>query len=269
MKIKIYFVTYDNDFELIQTLKSFEKSGIKNYDYEITIVNNHKDKKVELDNIDLTTKVIDNNTRPIFSTGHLSRNWNECLIDGFVDVNNPEADIVILCQNDVSFNEDVIDTLIEYHKTYSFITGGSGDAFHSYTIDAIKSVGLWDERFCNIGWQESDYFLRQIIYNKNSSSVNDFYSDRLHNYIPYNFLNQDRSPGYNRGDQHHLKSLKHHIKSSKVFYSKWSDIPITGWQNLPEIGFDYIKSPQWIMYPYFESAIDNLNNKNYMDYGNE
>lgn len=34
MKIKVYFVTYDNDLELNKTLKSFEKSGIKNYDYK-------------------------------------------------------------------------------------------------------------------------------------------------------------------------------------------------------------------------------------------
>ena len=29
---------------------------------------------------------------------------------------------------------------------------GIGDAFTSYTINAIKKIGIFDERFANIGW---------------------------------------------------------------------------------------------------------------------
>jgi hypothetical protein len=278
MKIKVYFVTYDNDLELNKTLKSFEKSGIKKYDYEITVINNFKDAPVILEDINLPVKVVTNQTRPSFSTGHLARNWNECLVEGFKSVDNPDADIVILSQNDVEYNEDVIDTLIEYHKHYSFISYGCGDAFHSYTIDAIKSVGLWDERFCNIGWQDCDYFLRQLIYNKEHSSVNDPLHHRVHNRINFDFVDFERFSGFNRSDPHHMKSLQHHNTSMNVFIKKWGyGIPGVHWEGQIKVDIGYntaleitpdivLKSPQWIMYPFFESKIPDLKNKNYINY---
>ena len=280
MKIKVYFVTYDNDLELNKTLKTFESSGIKKYDYEITIINNFKIDR-PLIKTSLNIKIIDNNTRPTFSTGHLARNWNECLIDGFKDIDSPDADIVILSQNDVEYNEDIIDTLIDNHKKYSFISYGCGDAFHSYTIDAIKSVGLWDERFCNIGWQDCDYFLRQMIYNKECSSINDPLHYRVHNKIDYDFVNFEKQSGFVRKDIHHLNSLKHHEISMKVFIKKWGlGIPGMHWEGsmseykgsgnykkaldiTPDI---VVKSPQWIMYPFFENKIADLKNKNYINY---
>lgn len=36
----------------------------------------------------------------------------------------------------------------------------AGDALTSYTAAAISKIGLWDERFCNIGWQDLDYWFR-------------------------------------------------------------------------------------------------------------
>jgi hypothetical protein len=280
MKIKIFFVTYDNDFELNKTLKTFEDSGIKNHDYEITIVNNFTVAK-PLIHTSLEVKVVDNNSRPTFSTGHLSRNWNECLIDGFGDLDNPDADIVILSQNDVEYNRDIIDTLIQSHQQYSFISYGNGDTFHSYTPNAIRSVGLWDERFCNIGWQECDYFLRQMIYNKKFSSINDLPHHRVHNKIDYQFVNIEKQSGYYRRDVHHMNSLKFHEISQKVFIKKWgAGVPATHWEdpmnqyegsggyrNALEITPDItVKSPQWIMYPFFENKIPNLKDKNYINY---
>jgi hypothetical protein len=281
MRIKVYFVTYDNDLELNKTLKTFEKSGIKKYDYEITVINNFKDVPVILEGVKLPVNVLANETRPSFSTGHLARNWNECLVDGFRDIDNPDADIVILSQNDVQYNEDVIDTLIEQHKTYSFISSGCGDAFHSYTVDAIRSVGLWDERFCNIGWQDCDYFLRQMIYNKEHSSVNDPLHFRVHNKIDYDFVEIEKHSGFVRNDTHHMKSMKFHETSMNVFIKKWGrGVPGIHWEGpmneyegpetykraldiTPDI---VVKSPQWIMYPFFESKIPNLKDKNYINY---
>lgn len=271
MKIKVYIVTYDNDLELNKTLKTFSKSGIKNYDHEITVINNYKDAPVIIEDANLSVKVISNNTRPTFSTGHLARNWNECLIDGFQDVDNPNADIVILCQNDVEFNENIIESLIEYHKEYSFIQSGNGDSFHSYTVDAIKSVGLWDERFCNIGWQDCDYFLRQFIYN-DKSSINDIAHGRINNPIDYQFVNPEKISGFYRRDINHLKSMKFHEVSMGVFIKKWGyGVPGLDWHNSGlDLTPDFVlQSPQWIMYPYFECKIPHLKNKNYIDYENK
>lgn len=282
MKIKAYFVTYDNDLELNKTLKSFEKSGIKNYKHEITIVNNFTAASVLLDDIKLTVKIVNNTTRPTFSTGHLARNWNECLIDGFKNFRNPDADIVMLCQNDVEFEPDVIDKVVSAHKKYNFISYGSGDAFHSYTLGALANVGLWDERFCNIGWQECDYLFRQMVYNKESSSINDPLHHRVHNALDFDIVDFERKTGFNRGDPHHVESLKHHNTSMKVFIKKWGlGIPGIHWQSSVhsegrrwktalDIGPDIVvKSPQWIMYPFFERQIANLKDKNYIDYETE
>lgn len=280
MKIKAYFVTYDNDLELNKTLKTFEKSGIKEHDYEVTVINNFRDASVILEDVNLPVKVVTNSTRPSFSTGHLARNWNECLIDGFKDLGNPDADIVILSQNDVHYNENIIDTLIDQHKKYSFICAGAGDAFHSYTPNAISSVGLWDERFCNIGWQECDYFLRQMIYNKEGSSINDHLHFRIHNEIDFKFVDVEKQySGFVRKDIHHLNSMAHHETSMKVFIKKWGEgipgvhwscgmkVPGLNYSTALEIGPEFVlKSPQWIMYPFFESKIADLKNKNYINY---
>lgn len=282
MKIKIYIVTYDNDFELNQTLESLEDSGIKKYDHQISIINNFKVARPII-TTSLTVKIIDNNTRPTFSTGHLARNWNECLIDGFKNIDSPDADIVILSQNDVEYNSDIIDTLIENHKKFSFISAGCGDAFHSYTVDAIKSVGLWDERFCNIGWQDCDYFLRQMIYNKENSSINDPLHFRVHNKIDYQFVEIEKHSGFVRNDAHHLTSMKYHEISMKAFIKKWGyGIPGIDWSAVMKVDWlqnckcalditpdIVLKSPQWIMYPFFESKIPNLKDKNYINYETE
>ena len=280
MKIKVYIITYDNDFELNKTLKTFEDSGIKDHNYQITVINNFTVAK-PLIRTSLAVKVVDNNTRPTFSTGHLARNWNECLIDGFGDLDNPDADIVILSQNDVQYNKDIINSLIEYHQKYSFISAGCGDAFHSYTVDAIRSVGLWDERFCNIGWQDCDYFLRQMIYNKEASSINDPLHHRVHNKIDYQFVEIEKQSGFVRHDNHHMNSMRFHETSMKVFIKKWGrGVPGIHWEGpmneyegpetynraldiTPDI---VVKSPQWIMYPFFESKIPNLKDKNYINY---
>jgi GT2 family glycosyltransferase len=109
MQIKAYFITYKNNKELSDTITSFVYNGGKVCD--ITIVNNSPSVPISIPYIPINYKVIDNNTRPDFSTGHLARNWNECLVDGFKDVNNPDCDIVILSQNDVRYSKGFIDKL--------------------------------------------------------------------------------------------------------------------------------------------------------------
>jgi hypothetical protein len=278
MKIKVYFITYNNDNELNSTLKSFLRSGITKFNYEVTVINNASDRPIQL-NIPIDVKIVNNMTRPTFSTGHLSRNWNECLIDGFKDVDNPDSDIVMLCQNDVLFHTNSIEQVVNSHNKYSFISSGAGDAFHSYTVDAIKNVGLWDERFCNIGWQDCDYFLRQMIYNRSGSSINDTPHGRVHNPVNYQIVDTSKETGFDRKDINHMNSIRYHEVSMKTFIMKWGfGIPGMNWAspmteyNGPfETALDItpdivVKSPQWITYPFFECKIPNLKEKNYINY---
>lgn len=258
MKIKLYLVTYNRIEILNSTLNSLFASNIPS-NLEINIINNHSNfsLKEEYSN---SIKVLHNSLRPDFSTGHLSRNWNQAIINGFKNINNPDADIVITCQDDTNFNFDWLNKLINYHSHYNFITQGAGDCFCSYTIDAIKNIGLWDERFCNIGYQEADYFFRALIHNKDKSSINDNLHNRVLNPIG-NFI--FKSTEDHKYSEDHLKSMEHHNLTLNLFKKKWNVEPAS-WNNSHfnyQINSSLIEN--YIYYPYFEKDIPNLKNKNY------
>jgi hypothetical protein len=141
---------------------------------------------------------------------------------------------------------------------------GAGDQFHSYKPDHIKKVGLWDERFCNIGYQEYDYFIRSFIYNRYKSSINDPKHRRVHNGIENNLVvDDDYLIGGMRNDKHHLDSLSYHNISKNILINKWGEKSELSWNT------DYLSSltksfiPNFIYYPYFEKDID-YSDKNYI-----
>jgi hypothetical protein len=267
MKIKHYIVTYNNNTILNNCLNSLEYS-LQNYTkdyYEVFIINNHSNFSIDSKYEDRVF-VLHNNLRPDFSTGHLSRNWNQAIINGFQNINNPDCDILITSQNDCEFESNFIENLIELHKKYSFIQFGAGDNFISYTIDSIKKVGLWDERFCNIGYQEADYFLRQLLFNTENCSINDNMHNRIHNSEITSII-KNTNTGHARGDQSHLDSLKYHNISEKIYLSKWATSPL--YLNPNEWTYEKLKSlsqiiPSYIHYPYFEKDVETLIAQNYI-----
>jgi hypothetical protein len=266
VKIKHYIVTYNNEEVLNKSLESlrfvFEK--YTKDEYEVFIINNHSNFHMD-SKFEPYVEVLHNVLRPDFSTGHLARNWNQAIINGFKNLNNPDCDILITSQNDCEFDGDFIPNLIEWHKKYSFIQFGAGDHFISYTPMAVRGVGLWDERFCNIGHQEADYFLRQLLYNRNGCSINDYRHERVHNGEINNIIKHTQS-GHDRGDLFHMESKNYHTISEKVYLTKWGDIPYNhtknGWnyENLKNL---VPKIPSYIFYPYFEKNIFNLKKQKY------
>ncbi len=266
MRIKHYIVTYNNKEVLDKCLESlfplFEKYSKE--EYQVYIINNHSNFSIS-SKFEQYVNVLHNSLRPDFSTGHLSRNWNQAIINGFINLENPDCDILVTSQNDCEFDGDFIPNLIEWHKKYSFIQFGAGDHYMSYTIDAIKKVGLWDERFCNIGFQEADYFLRQLLYNTNGCSINDYKHYRVHNGEINNLIKHTQS-GHDRGDVFHMESKKYHNVSEKVYILKWGDTP----DNHAADGWEYEKLktlqtliPSFTYYPYFEKNIFTLKEQNY------
>jgi GT2 family glycosyltransferase len=159
MKVKQYIVTYNNQIQINNCLESiFSKLNNDELSIlDIFIINNHSDLNIDVKYLDKIT-ILNNELRPDFSTGHLSRNWNQAIINGFKDLKTPDCDILITNQDDTLFKENYINKLIELHKNFDLIQFGWGDNFISYTPNAIKQIGLWDERFCYIGYQEADYF---------------------------------------------------------------------------------------------------------------
>lgn len=234
MRIKVFIVTYKANKLLKRCIESLLESDLKNFDYQINVINNYD--KVSFKGLeDERINIYNNMLRPDFSTGHLARNWNQAIINGFKDLKNPDADIVVCIQSDEAVRPNWIETLLFLHQERNFITAGHGDAFHSYTPEAIKKVGLWDERFCNIGYQEADYFLRHLLHNTDGCSINDYYHSRVHN--PYNDLKfrwnlilpesrdieilKKSQSGFERKDESHIASLKLHHVSYLHFRRKW------------------------------------------------
>lgn len=273
IKASIYIVTYRNPVDLNNNIGSILASGA---DIRINVINNHSKFFLEPEH-EKSVNVLHNSLRPDFSTGHLARNWNQALLHGFQDLNNPANDIVITAQDDVLFKKEWFSRLVEIHRHYSFVTMGPGDSFCSYLPEAVRKVGLWDERFCNLGYQEADYFLRSLIYNGNGCSINDVAHGRLHNALEGNSMDYCLKPGepdragsllittphwnLDRKDAH-LRSGKFHPLSEAVFKHKW------GIQEAPWTPAHYSISqtlvPNYIMYPYFEHNVECLREKNYI-----
>jgi len=259
MKIKIFITTYNNIDDVNNCVKSLLDSDVTKENYEINVLNNHTNFICHYPLV----KVYNNQTRPDFSTGHLSRTWNQCIINGFKDISSPDCDILVTLQDDVILKPNWFSLILPHIQKYSFMEVGGGDIMCVYTPKAIYNVGLWDERFCNIGYQEADYFLRQLVYNPDIVSINDYCHSRVHNPIYASSRAREidneflRVPAKNstRVANSNL-SLAYHGHSENMFRSKWS-VPPENW-NVESI-LNNIKTPNvnsYVLYPYFEYKLN-------------
>lgn len=269
MKVKLFFSTWNNPPRINKTLKSLFDSNIDFSLLEVFIINNHSNFTLDPAYVS-QVKIIHNETRPDWSTGHLARSWNQCLLHGFKDLSNPDADIVVACQDDTLFKENWLSKLIELHKTFEFIQNGHGDCFCSYTPEHIKKVGIWDERFCGINRQAADYFTRCLIYNPHKISLNDPRHKRVYNTI---------HPNVSQASSWLVESDNRHIFNDSTYpntlfgtdtIAKELIIKKYGYA-VHELSINTIgKLPphtlieNYITYPYFEKNIYNLKEKNYL-----
>jgi hypothetical protein len=229
----------------------------KNVTLNINVINNHSEFIIneKFKNIN----VMHNTLRPDFSTGHLSRSWNQAIMHGFRSLRNPIAQIVVACQVDSIFSGDWLTRLLDLHQRYSFVSAGHGDAFLSFTPDGVKAIGLFDERFCNIIHQECDYFNRALIFNKDKSSINDFWhGGRVLN--PFLIDANDHSFIYKKN--HDVKvtwnsTVECHEHITKFLLSKYARDPRV-WDigNPPRL-----LKKLMMFYPYFEFDVSDFNSK--------
>jgi hypothetical protein len=280
MKVKIYCVTYNNN-EILNNwfLESVYNSSYPKDKVEISIINNHSNFEI-YEKYNGLTKVIHNNLRPDFSTGHLSRNWNEAIINGFKDLDEPDCDMVVAIQNDTILMKDWYEKLISLAGKYEFVSQGAGDQIQVFTPKGVKTVGLYDERFCGIGYQEADYFLRCVIYLNEKCSINDDYHGRVNNPLEIDIIEKiDKAPpGALRTEEyvkHHfekygwiaegkkLHNEEQHPICGMVFHNKWG-FPSQGagsaWDKRGSEGFDIESVRQnidnYFFYPYFEKKMN-------------
>lgn len=255
IRIKVYIVTYNNDIVLKNNLDKLYLSDLLNYNYSVYIINNYS--RLKGFNNYPNLEILDNVLRPDFSNGHLSRNWNQGLINGFRNLKNPDADIVVLMQNDTFVKEKCFENIIEHHKKYDFIQVGTGDQFMSFNKDSILKLGIFDERFCSIAYQEADYFLSCYCLNKEKITINDFPHKRTWNQIENVFdIFIENKWGMNQ----YYHSRNWHEYNKKLFNEKWKILP-EYWNSLPINLKPLIK--RYMYYPYFEKDIQTLEEQNY------
>ena len=264
-RINMYVVTYNNSERINQHIERFvgttEHIDRSQYELNYYIINNHSNFELREDLKKYVTGIFHNSLRPDWSCGHLSRDYNAALMHGFHNLNEPHAHQVITMHDDSHLNVGWFESLQNIHNQFSFYVGDFGCSMISYLPDAVKKIGIWDERFCNIGYHEADYFLRALIYNNEKSSINDHFGGRVLNETVVLF--EHVGPNHQK-DTHVSQTLGYHTVSRHVFAEKWNTHPeewrsrmfTTGVPTEPLIH-------TYMLYPYFELAIENLEAKKY------
>jgi hypothetical protein len=273
MKAKLYILTFNNEQHLNDGLRSLFAADLSQHELDVYIINNNTRFILHEEFKDKVT-VLHNVMQPDFGTGHTSRNWNQGLMHGFKDLNNPDCDLVILAQDDTHYHYDWINVLhrIHFEQGYHFFSIGAGDMLHSYTPIAVKKVGLWDERFGAICFMEHDYFIRAAMYLGERASVN----DTGHSAGLYGFNELEdaarvaENPIRNQQNKNEvsIRSTEYHGWGShnpfaELFKAKWGGYS-------PEVTVSqFLTTPRksgitnYIYYPYFESKIEDLAGKGY------
>jgi hypothetical protein len=277
-KMRIYIVTYQGHKRINPTLNSILESDVAAFfDYEIFIINNHSDLRLsEYHKHHPQITVLENTLRPDFSSGHLSRNWNQALVNGFESLTNPACDVVVCSQDDSIFFKcwayrlrNLFWPSVDVRENLTFVQNGHGDQFHAYLPEAVRQVGLWDERFCGISRQAADYFWRCCMYNQEHSSIQDPIHHRVLNPIVRNLevarnwlvdsdvrqLDEvwDNTP-HNNG-----------AISAKLIEYKYGTDPYP-WTpaKLEMAKRSHTLTPNHITYPYFEKDVYDLEQKGYL-----
>ena len=192
---------------------------------------------------------------------------------------------MVACQNDTVFYPNWCSYIVGLHmggasvrqKRYHFITFGHGDNFMSWTVKGVTNIGLWDERFNSISYQEGDYFLRARRFHGNKSSINDHVHKRVHNEEENKVVNTEYSQ-HESNKEFKATSNRKAIKSaSRVLYNKkWrcvckscrrrgtaKGMPYKHWDHPMDKLEQHVGS--YLTYPYFELPFrDNLRAQKYL-----
>jgi hypothetical protein len=255
-KINVYTVTYNNQENINRNIQRFVETTdhIEGVHFNYVVINNHSNLNIDPHSyVPMLHKnhnfgVFENFLRPDHSCGHLARDYNMALIHGFQDLNNPACDQVILLHDDSIWNDGWFEDLTELHKKYTFYAGDWGDGLTSYLPDAVKAIGLWDERFCNIGYHEADYFLRAKLFNSEKSTINDHGAGRVWN--PTKEIFHHAEENHNKVASH-AESARYHDLTHALFMEKWNCSPVNWHLSIGALPTaPLIKS--WAFYPYFE-----------------
>lgn len=217
--IRIYIVTYKKNEVLNKNLESLWNSTT-NTEYPVTILANHPDIHIERHNRRKNLKVIINNTRMPYAWGNLARDWNFCILDCFKNHENPlNIDWCVLAQNDVTWIKGW-DEWLKNNSTYDFISQPTGDQALALNINAVRQIGFFDERFTTLHFHEIDYFIRALLNNPKTVSINDNHgAHNLSINTVGNVITNTHTFGFNPDEC--LHNSKNWDESRKYIENKW------------------------------------------------
>jgi hypothetical protein len=220
MKIRLYIVTYKRNDVLNENLRSLWASIPAESLDKVTVVANHPSVEIYNENKRDNLRVIINETRMPHAWGNLAKDWNYCLLDAFRTWENPDkVDWAILAQNDVTWKEDWLKALSRF-SNFELISQPRGDQAIAFTINAVRTIGFFDERFSTLHFQEIDYYLRAALLLENKASINDDHAGELSTYNPigsiltnYAFLGVM--------EDENLHTMRFHSELAGLFMEKW------------------------------------------------
>jgi hypothetical protein len=178
---------------------------------------------------------------------------------GFRDLNNPDCDILMHSHDDNTFDSLLFSKMIKLHEKYNLVTFSQGCGFMSYLPLAVKRIGMWDERFCTLGYHEGDYFLRALRYDRDKVSINDPGGERnWQNEMPLVF-----KPFETHMNPNHVASWRYYSVCRRLWELKWGNWKDVSWSIEQMSDVKKPEIPCYMLYPYFEKDIENLDEKYY------
>jgi hypothetical protein len=260
---RVFVVTFRAHAAATKVVEELLRSDLTDFTFEISVINNWGTFAFPLDNPlfaahagNLT--VINNYGRPEWSWGHLSRDWNVAALYGFKNLADPNSEVVVGVQGDASIAPQWAHAIYDEHTKNGmiFISAGRGDAFHSWTAEGVRKLGLWDEHYCDIGFQEEDMFLRAVILEPTRVRISDFAHRRTHNPFPVNPVAGD-------GDHDREGHPVEHWHSELYHATKWPEwnAKMSGWwANTTDLSLRP-RISTYYSYPYFEWRLEGLKDR--------
>lgn len=188
--MRVFVVVYKKHFLAHKLVAQLLDSDLRYLSFEITVISNWGHftfpDAPPFANFEDSLSVIHNTIRSPRSWGHLAREWNAALMHGFGDLTNPRSDVVVLIHGDATLSgHHWAQELYAEHGGAEgdgtlFLQSGRGDIFTSITAEGVRTIGIWDEHFVDVGSQEADYFLRAVRFGFNRVRIDDFGHYRYH-----------------------------------------------------------------------------------------
>jgi hypothetical protein len=271
MKIRVYIVTYRRDDVLNLNLRTLWSGASHPELLEVTVISNHPEVCIEESNQRPNLRVLINQTRHLNSWGYLARDWNFAIIDAFRTWENPDqVDWCVLAQNDVEWLPGW-DQWIASQKNFDLVSQPVGDAVVALNIEAVRKVGLFDERFCTLHFHDIDFLNRAAVALGRRASITDTHFGARAAFNPVgNVLIKTSATGF-VDDDPTLHTRKSWPEMRGALFSKW------GFHSLEEAvdresharRFTRDSLPREpLIYPYFWSGMVGALNQHLSSYRN-